>query len=254
MGAGRRPDLPPGMDELRGLETGLRELGDEIVVRVLDEVLRVAPVLETELVAERDVPVARPYGDAEQDPLGTSGLDERPQELHAALDVLEHVREDDDVEALVGPPRQHVRLEVLDLRMRGTLSRESEVAPAHVDGNDPRSRPRGEVERELALPATDVEHALPGPDAVDEEVVVGGEAVLGVDAAVVADRRAVDLALEVVVEREELPERYIRLPSLAEDVDPGLEDAARDPRRHASERRPPRGADQPRTRRSKTSR
>ncbi len=50
----------------------------------------------------------------------------------------------------------------------------------------------GDVVRELALSAPDVEHPLARPDALDEEVVIPREAMFGVNAAVVLDRARID--------------------------------------------------------------
>ena len=138
--------------------------------------------------------------------------------------------------------------------MRRPLAREPEVVRTHVHADDPRAGPLCEVERQLALARADVEDTIAGLDALDEEVVIRGQPVLRVDAAVVADRRAVDLALEVVVEREELAQRVVGLTPFREDVHPRLEDAVADPRRHPAERGPPHPPDQPATSRSKTSR
>ncbi len=87
------------------------------------------------------------------------------------------------------------------------LSREGERAAVDVDPGHDRPRTLDEIVRELALAAADVEHALPRPDALDEELVVAGQPVLRVDAAVEIDREEVDPAVQVAVELQQTPER-----------------------------------------------
>ena len=85
-----------------------------------------------------------------------------------------------------------------------------------VHADDARARPDDEVVRELALPGADVEHALAGSHPLDEEVVVAREAMLRVHAALVGDRREVELAVHVVVGDEQLPWRHVACPGQRE--------------------------------------
>ncbi len=83
--------------------------------------------------------------------------------------------------------------------------REREVARIVIHADDTSTRPHDEVVRQLTLARPDVENVLARPHALDEEVVVARQAVLGMHAAVVRDRRQVDLAIHVVVRDQELP-------------------------------------------------
>ena len=135
----------------------------------------------------------------------------RVEQLHAVLDVLEHVREHDDVEAAGRLPLERVRLDELEPRRRRSASRAkaSELRLTSIPVTIA-PRARDEVVRELALAAADVEHALPGLDALDEELVVADQPVLRVDAAVEVDREEVDPVEQVAVEHQEAPERDLR--------------------------------------------
>ena len=74
-----------------------------------------------------------------------------------------------------------------------------------IHADDSPTRSHDEVVRQLALARPDVENALAGPHALDEEVVVARQAVLRMHAALVRDRRQVDLTVDVVVRDQELP-------------------------------------------------
>ena len=132
-------------------------------------------------------------------------LPQRSQELLARAEVLEHVREDRDVEVSVGLVGEHVRLDVGDPRMGELRSGRREGPRARVDADDDRARALGDVSCDASDAAADVEHALPLAHAFDEEVVVPGEPVLGVLAASVVDCAAVHRDVRVAVDVEQLP-------------------------------------------------
>src|SRR5919202_1404569 len=248
------PELAPPALHLDRLQTGFVELGREAPQVVLHHVRRIAEPRQAELAAQRHVPVAILGGDADEDAARVKLARDPAEEVDPGVEVLDDVREDDGVERTLRQRLEGVLLEKAEALVPEALARERERRALHVDSRHVCSRPHGEIVRELALAGADVEDALARPDALDEEVVVAREPVLGVDPAVVADRAAVDLALEVVVEREEPAEGGGSVGSLRDHVHPGLEDAVGEPWRHASKRGSPDGADQLPTSRSKTSR
>src|SRR5919197_6125028 len=96
-GACLRPELAPPRLHLDGLQARLVELGHESLTVVLDDVRRVAEPRQAELAAQRHVPVAILGGNANQDAAGPELAPDAAEEVDARLEVLDHVREDDDV-------------------------------------------------------------------------------------------------------------------------------------------------------------
>ena len=91
--------------------------------------------------------------------------------------------------------------------MRKALARELQHPWARVDRDNDRTGTLCNVVRQLALAAPDIEHPFALPDAVDEEVVISGQAVLCVHAAVVVDRAQVHARVRIAVDLEQLAHR-----------------------------------------------
>ena len=133
-------------------------------------------------------------------PACTRALAERTEQLDARRDVLEHVRQDRDVDRLLRLVAHGVGLYIRHKWMGEARSRELEHPWARIDRDDSCADPLGDVIRKLALAATDVEHALLRLDPLDEEVVVARQPMLCMDAFVVFDRAEVDPHVRILVD------------------------------------------------------
>ena len=121
--------------------------------------------------------------------------------------MLEDVGEDGDVEGDIRFVGDHVRLHVAHTRMDELDARDTERPRADVDTDDRRAGPLGEIVGDAADAAADVEDALPRSEALDEELVIAREPVLGVDALAVLDCAAIHADVRVPVDLEQLAHR-----------------------------------------------
>ena len=133
------------------------------------------------------------------------------KELDAPVQVLEDVRQYDDVEVTLGNLLEDVSPDELEVRVREALLCESEMARIVIDANNCRIRVGHKIEGQLTLAASDVQYMVARVDALDKEVVVTREAVLDVDAPVVTDRRLVDRAVRAVVGDKEISHAATRI-------------------------------------------
>ena len=76
--------------------------------------------------------------------------------------------------------------------------------------------------------APDVERAFTGSDAVDEEIVVLHQAMLGVNAVVIFDREPVDPPVEIVVDLNQCPKCISRPCLRSHPVRPAFDETADD--------------------------
>jgi hypothetical protein len=135
-GLGARPDLTPRVDQLDDLQARCGELLAEPLDVVLDVVPRVAEVGQPDLLAQRHRPVAGVDGHPQQEPARRGLVDDSPQQLDAPFDVLEHVREHDDVEAAVRDALDDVSLVEVQTLVREVRPGEGEVVRVVVDSDD----------------------------------------------------------------------------------------------------------------------
>src|SRR5262249_18334594 len=92
------PQLAPALVDLRRDEAGGSELSGELTAVVLGVMGRVAEVEEPQLAPEADRPVTLEDRDPDQKAFRPRDDDKPAEKANPVLDVLEHVRENDDVE------------------------------------------------------------------------------------------------------------------------------------------------------------
>ena len=202
--------------------------------------IRVAEVREPELGPQRHRPVSLERGHAHEEPSRAVALAERPQELASRTDVLQNVGEDRDVERRVGLVGEHVRFDVGHAGVREPRPCGLERPRADIETDDGRARALRDVARDASDPAAHVEDALVRVDAFDEEVVVSRQTVLGMLAAAVVHRAAIDADVGVAVEFEQLPQRLPTVGLGTDRLEPEPEERPPDPEREEDAKRPQR--------------
>ena len=127
-----------------------------------------------------------------------------------------------------GTSLEHVSLAEVEPGVPVAGAREGEMVRVVVDPDDGRAGSLDEVVGELPLARADVEDALAGTNPLDEEVVVAGQPVLHVDAAVVGDRCLVERATGGLLQAQELAERATPVGIRCDDREPEAHRTAKD--------------------------